>query len=209
MVSLGLPADAVRLASIQMDGRDIEDAFLSGPRTIRREWHAPFLYGDVVAEVVLENDDARRDTLVAALALETLGEEAVVRGRGWRRILRDFRGPSLSARLPDIRAVAATGGGSADHIRVGLLANAGDAVSLGALSAQDDASFVLPDWTGRRFIVIVRRADHPIRAINISGFDQTTLFTRTELLSDDITYAVWTSNDAWNDTASGASVRID
>ena len=210
--SLGLPSQAETLVSLTQRGDAIDDAYLSdGGFSIRRQTVLPFIGGgEIVARVVAVNDAAGRDAFVASTALQTLGLPTEILGRGWLRLIKDLRGPSLTARLPDSSTIAIPGIiATTDDIYVGLADAADDDVRLDALTREDSTSFELPSWSGRRHIIIVRPAANPITQIQIAGINQRAAFTQMSFLQGDRTYIEWISREPWDGAvASQATVVL-
>lgn len=209
---LGLPSQGASLVSVTQEGGGLDGVYLSDNGwSLRRPDVLPFIgNGSIVARVVLVNDEGARDALVASLVMEHLGLPKEIMGRGWLRLVKDLRGPSLPARLPDETSIAVPGiVASTDDIYVGLADDADDDIRLDALTREDATTFQLPAWTGSRHIIIVRPAANPIRGILIGGIDQIAAFTQMSFLQGDRTYIEWISRDAWNGAvASEASVRL-
>ena len=210
--SLGLPAQAERLISIESTHGNTDGAYLSGDGwTIRRPTWAYFYGGRINAVVQLLDDTAHRDALVASLALETIGMPMPTRGRGWKRLLQDLRPPGgLPGRLPDEREITMPGTPAPPRtIYVGLAATADAGVTLGGLTAETDGTFRLPMWTGREHIIFVRAAALPITSINIGGIDQIAVFRQMPLSEGGQDYTEWRSILPWRgDVAGGAPVVI-
>ena len=198
--SLGLPAQGDRLVSLEHDGNAITDGYLSdNGRSIRRETLVlPFIYGAYTAQVVLVDDTARRDELVAQLTLERLGMLTDIKRRSWRRILRDLRGDSLPGRLPDERAVVTTTGGVTNVYYAGTVESAGDPVALAGLTVAPGRSGNLPAWTGFRYVVFASHSSREVTGVSIGGIDQTPAFRRSEFTDNGGTFVEWRSRRAWD-----------
>ena len=209
-ISLGLPYQATELISIT--GQSAEDAYLSANGwEIRRPTWGWFIGGGAItARVRLLDDTAHRDQMQAAFCLETLGMPPEIRGRGWRRLLQDMRGPGAPGRLPDERSIIAAGPAAGDQaIHFGLVPAQDAGTIIGALQSSISLTFNLPTWTGREYIVFITPSDQPISVIQIAGFDQTAAFRRSSHSEGGTAYDEWRSRLAWNGAvASGASVRI-
>ena len=209
--SLGLPAQAEELLSIVgSNDANTQRAILSDDGwTIRKTNWSWFYGGTITAQVRLFDDTAHRDMLVASLVQQAIGQHDN-EGRGWRRLLKDMRGPSFPSRLPDIRNIVVKGDPSPPHtIYVGLADGVTEGVTLGALDAYQTDAFNLPTWTGHKYLVFVRNAAVGIESIQIGGIDQIAVFDESTFTEGGQAYTEYRSRRAWNgEIASGASVRI-
>lgn len=215
---LGLPEQCANLKSVTVGGgQPASEVYLANRGwTIRRDWLwlAP-TYLDITATGIVVDDTARRDSLVASLALEELGYSMEEQGRSWRTQLLDMSRPEANGRLPDVRVVTAPGMPTpeglppSEPVYVGTVPDATATISLAGLEPQSAATFQLPTWTGNRYIVIARAAELPIEEIQIAGLDQTPAFRQAVLLIPTGRYIVWTAALPWaGEVASGTAVRV-
>ena len=211
--SLGLPAQAEELISISNPGRsDVSRAFLTDRGyTIRLPDWQWFFGGTITAQLRLADDTAQRDLLVSSLVMQAMGMPHEDRGRGWKRILRDFRAPGgLPGRLPDERRVVSQGAAAGDEaLYYGVVPTADSGAVLSGLQSSQAGRFTLPQWTGRQYIVFIRAADLPVTGINIGGLEQIAAFRSSDYSAGDTAYVEWRSRLPWRgDIAGGAAVVI-
>lgn len=197
--TLTLPVRCHTLTAITRDNADISESYyLSGEWTVQRRWPLWSGFSTVTADLIPYDDTSHRDAAVAAFVLEYIGYAKAEQGRGWLRILNDFRGPSLTGRMPDEWGLINPSGGVAppvadSHVYIGTLPAADSPIVLADFTAQPHEEFDLPTWTGLRYPVIMRAATNPITNIVIGSLDQTEAFVSSTRTISGTRYNVWVS----------------
>ena len=208
----GVTTETIEDAWLANNGWSVHRTSIFGFR-----WFA--LRGDALSVTGRAVDDtATRDAMAASLALEQMGYDLLVQGRGWRRLLRDRRRqPTLPGMLPTSREVveAGTGAGGAlvpgtERIYIGLLRDPAGVLSLAGLREVEGLHSRLPTWTGKQYLAIARRSSRPVRSIIIAGFDQLPAFRSEVLHTGGVDWTFWISRAAWDGSiASDASVVVE
>ena len=203
-----------------LTAQTIDDAWLSDNGwSVRRHSYVGFsllgVFGEVLSIVGRVADDTfRRDAIVASLALQQMGYAEMEQGRGWKRLLDDVRGPQVKGLLPtsrDVLGPAAQMVDDGDRFYIGLMTQAefdGD-WSLVTLTRSDGPAHSLPNWSGKRYLVVGRPMQYPVRRIEIGGVNQLATFTSHPWEIASVPWVYWVSDEPWSgEIASRALVEV-
>lgn len=224
--ALGLPrlTESVSAITSTAEPEGIGDAYLSdGGWTLRRRRPLGFWgTGHIQATLHLVDDAAARDGIIAAMALDYIGQPMPEgERRNWRVLLDDWRGPQPPYRLPDIVSVSAgtppPPASVSDLIYAGELPTADAPIDLspltGTIAGPGITRLTIPAFTGRRYVYVSSRSDRPLASLSVGagGIDILPTFTRRRLVDaiDGNDYDAWVSGIAYQGSiASGQTLTV-